>query len=236
MGVEFRAGTASFLTLSYLLLVNPSIMDSAGVSQDDALLATALSAAIACFIVGFLGNLPFGCAPGIGLSAYLAYGLVQAELCTLQEALTVCWWSGIVVILITLSGLVGLLMKIVPQAIKYGIVVGKCCTSNEHSMLPPLFLLVCYGLSFTQLLIYSSHCKLFIRKRHGPLDCHDWNGGRWINRRKRQNSGSARGRHGRQYAHDVPLWSFARLFLGILGCQRSDIDWDCRFDVDIVDH
>ncbi|CAB9517437.1 Adenine/guanine permease [Seminavis robusta] len=124
IGGELRAGTASFLTLSYLLLVNPQIMAQAGVSHDDAVFATALSASIACFIVGFCANLPFGCAPGIGLSAYLAFGLVQAELCTLEEALTVCWWSGIVVIMICLSRLTVYLMKIVPQSIKYGIVVG----------------------------------------------------------------------------------------------------------------
>ena len=121
---EIRAGTASFLTLSYLLLVNPQIMAQAGVDHDDAVFATAVSASVACCIVGLMANLPFGCAPGIGLSAYLAFGLVQAELCTLNEALTLCWWSGIVVILICLSGLTVYLMQIVPQAIKYGIVVG----------------------------------------------------------------------------------------------------------------
>lgn len=121
---EVRAGTASFMTLSYLLLVNPQIMAQAGVAHDDAVFATALSASVACFIVGFMANLPFGCAPGIGLSAYLAYGLVEAELCTLEEALTLCWWSGILVILISLSGFTVHLMHIVPQAIKYGIVVG----------------------------------------------------------------------------------------------------------------
>ena len=87
---EIRAGTASFLNLSYLLLVNPQLMVQAGVSYDDALVATALSAAVSCFMVGLLANLPFGCAPGIGLSAYLVYGLVKAELCTLKEALTIC--------------------------------------------------------------------------------------------------------------------------------------------------
>jgi AGZA family xanthine/uracil permease-like MFS transporter len=124
IGTELRAGTASFLTLSYLLLVNPQIMAQAGVPHDDAVLATALSAALSCFIIGFGGNLPFGCAPGLGLSAYLTFGLVQAELCTLQEAMTACWWSGIMVLIVSLSGIAGLLMKTVPQAIKLAIVVG----------------------------------------------------------------------------------------------------------------
>lgn len=124
IGIEFRAGTTSFLTLSYLLLVNPQIMAQGGVPHDDAVFATALSAAISCFIIGIGGNLPFGCAPGLGLSAYLTFGLVQAELCTLQEAMTACWWSGIMVLIVSLSGLANLLMKAVPQAIKLAIVTG----------------------------------------------------------------------------------------------------------------
>ena len=121
---EVRAGTASFLTLSYLLLVNPQIMAQAGVSHDDAVFATALSAAVSCFVVGIFGNLPFGCAPGLGLSAYLTFGLIQANLCTLTEALTACWWSGILTAVVTLTGLASLLMRLVPQAIKLAIVVG----------------------------------------------------------------------------------------------------------------
>lgn len=124
ISTEVRAGTASFLTLSYLLLVNPKIMAEAGVNHDDAVFATALSATVSCFIIGFFGNLPFGCAPGLGLSAYLAFGLVQAELCTLPQALSACWWSGIFVFIISLSGGTAFLMRTVPQAIKLAIVVG----------------------------------------------------------------------------------------------------------------
>mmetsp|Transcript_1102 Transcript_1102/g.2180 ORF Transcript_1102/g.2180 Transcript_1102/m.2180 type:complete len:463 (-) Transcript_1102:13-1401(-) len=124
VSTEVRAGTASFLTLSYLLLVNPKIMAEAGVDHDDAVFATALSATVSCFIIGFFGNLPFGCAPGLGLSAYLTFGLVQAEMCTLSQALSACWWSGIFVLVVSLSGGTSLLMRTVPQAIKYSIVVG----------------------------------------------------------------------------------------------------------------
>lgn len=115
---EFRAGTASFFTLSYLLLVNPQIMAEAGVALDDAVVATALSAAVSCFIVGFFGNLPFGTAPGIGLSAYLSYSLVQAGLCTLNEALTACFTSGLVLAFVALTGFTAFLMKVVPECVK----------------------------------------------------------------------------------------------------------------------
>jgi AGZA family xanthine/uracil permease-like MFS transporter len=124
VAAEVRAGTASFLTLSYLLFVNPQIMAVAGVSHDDAVLATALSAALACFIVGIGGNLPFACAPGLGLSAYLAFGLVTSGSMDLAMALTICWWSGILVLFVTVTGLAHLLMKLVPHPIKLAIVVG----------------------------------------------------------------------------------------------------------------
>ena len=124
VGTEVRAGTASFFTLSYLLLVNPQIMAEAGVAHDDAVVATAMSAAVSCFVVGFLGNLPFGTAPGIGLSAYLSYSLVQAGLCTLEDALTACFTSGIVLVIVALTGFTTFLMKVVPECVKYGIVVG----------------------------------------------------------------------------------------------------------------
>eukprot|EP00751_Fragilariopsis_kerguelensis_P018101 CAMPEP_0170841394 /NCGR_PEP_ID=MMETSP0734-20130129/5151_1 /TAXON_ID=186038 /ORGANISM="Fragilariopsis kerguelensis, Strain L26-C5" /LENGTH=498 /DNA_ID=CAMNT_0011209393 /DNA_START=267 /DNA_END=1763 /DNA_ORIENTATION=- len=121
---EIRAGTASFFTLSYLLLVNPQVMAKAGVSQQDCVFATSLSSAISCFIVGIGGNLPFGTAPGIGLSAYLSYSLVQAQLCTVNEALTSVFTSGIVLLIVALTGMTAFLMKIVPDCVKYGIVVG----------------------------------------------------------------------------------------------------------------
>ena len=124
IATEFRAGTASFLTLSYLLLVNPHIMSQAGVAHEDAVFATAVSASVSSFIVGFFGNLPFGCAPGLGLSAYLAFGLIQGGLCDLTEALSICWWSGVFVAFVALSGISSLLMKTVPVAIKLSIVVG----------------------------------------------------------------------------------------------------------------
>ncbi len=104
--------------------VNPQIMAQAGVPHDVAVFSTALSAAISCFVVGIMGNLPFGCAPGLGLSAYLTFGLVQAGLCSLSDALSACWWSGIIVLLVTMTGFSTFLMKVVPQAIKYAIVVG----------------------------------------------------------------------------------------------------------------
>ena len=68
-------------------------------------------------MIGILCNFP--------LSAYLTFGLVQVELCTLSEELTACWWSGIFVLIVSITGLSSLItMQTVPQAIKLAIVVG----------------------------------------------------------------------------------------------------------------
>ncbi len=124
ISTEIRAGTASFFTLSYLLLVNPQIMAKAGVSQEVALVGTALSSAISCLMVGLFANLPFGTAPGIGLSAYLSFSLVQANLATLEESLTAVFMSGILLFIVAVTGFTIFLMRIVPECVKYGIVVG----------------------------------------------------------------------------------------------------------------
>lgn len=124
IGTEFRAGTAAFLTLSYLLLVNPQVMSAAGLDHGDALIATALSSAVASFVVGVGGNVPYGLAPGLGLSAYLSYGLIQSGMADLPEALTACLASGILLLVCALSGLTDLIIRIVPRSIKLAIVVG----------------------------------------------------------------------------------------------------------------
>ena len=124
ISTEIRAGTVSFFTLSYLLLVNPKMLATAGVVESDAVVGTALSSAISCFMVGIFANLPFGMAPGLGLSAYLSFSLVQANLATLEESLTAVFSSGILLFLVALTGFTIFLMRIVPECVKYGIVVG----------------------------------------------------------------------------------------------------------------
>ena len=85
---EFRAGTATFLTMSYILLVNPQLLAQIGMSPTDIVVSTAFAASIGSLIVGVCGNLPFGLASGVGLSAYLTSGLVLGEGFTVSEAFT----------------------------------------------------------------------------------------------------------------------------------------------------
>ncbi|EWM20117.1 xanthine uracil vitamin c permease [Nannochloropsis gaditana] len=71
VGKEIRAGVVTFLTMSYILLVNPQILAHAGFPPDQVVVATALSSGVACVTVGALGNLPFGLAPGTGRRGWL---------------------------------------------------------------------------------------------------------------------------------------------------------------------
>ena len=85
---EFASGTATFLTMSYILFVNPQLLAKLGVPSTDIAVSTALSASIGTIIVGIYGNFPFGLASGVGLSAYLTYGLVLGEGLTVSDAFT----------------------------------------------------------------------------------------------------------------------------------------------------
>uniref|UniRef100_A0A7S3LN44 Xanthine/uracil/vitamin C permease n=1 Tax=Aplanochytrium stocchinoi TaxID=215587 RepID=A0A7S3LN44_9STRA len=123
---EFRAGTTSFLTMAYILLVNPEILGTphTGIARGDVVIGTALASAFASFIVGFFGNLPFGCAPGLGLSAYLSYGLVQGRGIPWQGALTTCVVTGAIMLLLAITRLSDLMMSFIPRTIKSATVVG----------------------------------------------------------------------------------------------------------------
>ncbi len=73
---EFIAGLTTFMTMAYILIVNPSILSAAGMDQGAVFTATALSAVIATLIMGLYAKLPFAQAPGMGLNAFFAYTIV----------------------------------------------------------------------------------------------------------------------------------------------------------------
>ena len=75
-GTEVRAGVATFLTMGYILFVNPQILAQAGMPADDVTLATALASALATLVMGLYANYPFALAPGMGLNAYFTFGVV----------------------------------------------------------------------------------------------------------------------------------------------------------------
>ena len=85
---EFIAGLTTFMTMAYILIVNPSILSAAGMDQGAVFTATALSAVIATLIMGLYAKLPFAQAPGMGLNAFFAYTIVIQMGYSFEFALT----------------------------------------------------------------------------------------------------------------------------------------------------
>lgn len=73
---EVLAGVTTFLTMAYIVFLNPAILSDAGVDRDAAFVATCLAAAIACLLMGLLANYPIALAPGMGLNAFFTYTIV----------------------------------------------------------------------------------------------------------------------------------------------------------------
>jgi len=121
---EFRAATATFLTMSYILLVNPQLLNKIGIPATDVVVSTALASSVGSFIAGYFGNLPLGLAPGIGLSAYLTYGLVLGDGLSVQEAFTSCFISGLALLFLSVTGLSTIVMKLIPRSVKLATIVG----------------------------------------------------------------------------------------------------------------
>ena len=92
---EIRAGVTTFLTMAYILLVNPAMLSVAGIPFDDALFATAIAAFVGCVIMGLYANLPFALAPGMGLNAYFTFAVVLGMGIAWEVALAAVFVEGI---------------------------------------------------------------------------------------------------------------------------------------------
>lgn len=121
---EILAGITTFMTMAYILVVNPLILADAGMDRGAVFVATALSAAIATFIMGFLANYPFALAPGMGLNAFFAYTVVGALGYTWEAALAAVFLSGIFFIVLTVTGFRETIVKAIPNALKHAIGAG----------------------------------------------------------------------------------------------------------------
>lgn len=121
---EIVAGVTTFLTMAYIIFVNPSILAAAGMPPDAVFVATCLIAAFGTAIMGLYANYPIGLAPGMGLNAYFAFVVVGAMGYTWQTALGAVFISGCLFLAITLFGLRELIVRGIPQSLRTAIVVG----------------------------------------------------------------------------------------------------------------
>ena len=99
---EIRAGITTFLTMAYILLVNPAMLSGTGIPFDDALFATAIAAFVGCTVMGLWANLPFALAPGMGLNAYFTFGVVIGMGIDWEIALAAVLVEGVIFMVISL--------------------------------------------------------------------------------------------------------------------------------------
>ena len=121
---EVRAGLVTFLTLSYILFVNPQILAQAGMPLGDVATATALAAGLATLIMGLWANYPFALAPGMGLNVYFTFGVVQGLGVSWQVALTAVFVEGLLFLALTLTGVRTALVRAIPFSLKVAIMSG----------------------------------------------------------------------------------------------------------------
>ncbi len=122
---EVIAGVTTFLTMAYIMFLNPVILADGGFDFGGVFTATALAAAIACFIAAFYAKTwPVGLAPGMGINAFIAYGVCLGMNYTPAEALGAVLVAGVVFLIISLTPLRAWLINSIPKSLKLGIGAG----------------------------------------------------------------------------------------------------------------
>ncbi|HEX4965690.1 MAG TPA: NCS2 family permease [Thermoanaerobaculia bacterium] len=123
-GREALGGITTFLTMAYILAVNPVFLTAAGIPEQGAIVATALSAAFATFLMAFVANYPIALAPGMGMNAFFAYGICVGSGVRWQTALGMVFWAGVIFVALTVTGARRVLVRAVPEVIKLAGAVG----------------------------------------------------------------------------------------------------------------
>jgi AGZA family xanthine/uracil permease-like MFS transporter len=121
---ELVAGLTTFLTMVYIVVVNPQILASAGMDRGAVFVATCLAAAISTLIMALYADYPIALAPGMGLNAFFAFTLVLGYKYTWQQALGFVFVSGILALLITVTRLREYIVNAIPQSLKLAVSAG----------------------------------------------------------------------------------------------------------------
>ena len=124
VGTEMRAGLVTFMTASYIIFVQPSIMMQAGMDFGAVMTATCIASAIGCLIMGLWANYPIALAPGMGINFYFTFTVVIGQGISWQVALGAVFLSGIGLILLTLLRFREVIINSIPEDLKIGIAAG----------------------------------------------------------------------------------------------------------------
>ncbi|GED19649.1 NCS2 family permease [Kurthia gibsonii] len=121
---EIIGGVTTFLAMAYILAVNPGILAAAGIDKGAAFVATALAAIVGSLIMGILAKYPIALAPGMGLNAFFAFAVVGTYGIPWQTGLTGVFFSGIIFILLSLTGIRETIINAIPVQLKYAVSAG----------------------------------------------------------------------------------------------------------------
>ncbi|WP_304263821.1 NCS2 family permease [Kallipyga massiliensis] len=121
---EIMAGITTFVTMAYILAVNPQILGDAGMPAGGVLIATAIASAIGCFCMAIFANLPFALAPGMGLNAFFAYTVVLKMGYPYQIALFAVFLEGLLFIVLSLTNVREAIFNAIPLSLKNAISCG----------------------------------------------------------------------------------------------------------------
>lgn len=121
---EFTAGLTTFLAMAYILFVNPSVLSDAGMDQGAVFVATAVAAAVGTLLMGIIAKYPVVLAPGMGLNAFFAYTVVLGYGIPWETALSGVLASGLIFIVLTLTGLREIIINAIPHNLKMAVGAG----------------------------------------------------------------------------------------------------------------
>ena len=121
---ELIAGLTTFLAMAYILAVNPLVLSASGMDSNSVFLATAIASAISCILMGLLSNYPVALSAGMGTNALFSYTLCLGAGYTYQEALAVVFLSGVIFVIISITGLRKIVINAIPKNMKLAIGAG----------------------------------------------------------------------------------------------------------------
>lgn len=124
LSTEIVAGVTTFITMVYIVIVNPAILSKAGMDFNGVFIATILASIIATFIMGIAANYPIAIAPGMGMTPFFAFGVVMAMGVSWQTALGAVFLSSVIFLVLSFTGFRNALIDAIPGSLKQGISAG----------------------------------------------------------------------------------------------------------------
>ena len=118
---EFIAGLTTFITMAYIIFVNPAVLSIAGMDRGAVFTATILATVIATLIMGLYANVPFAQAPGMGLNAFFTFTVVLTMGLSWQQALAIVFLCGVINFIVVITNIRKMLIEAIPESLQHAI-------------------------------------------------------------------------------------------------------------------